>query len=86
MAVRAVVIPRVRGGTGGFPRVCGIPRLTYRCVLDITRLVEAWDPRLETWQPEIRLCHLHAIEYVTGKPVHLPSIAQQQIDLRDLGA
>ncbi len=86
MTTRAIVIPRVRKSPGDWPRTCAVLRDGYRCVLDITRVVESWNVRLGIWTPEIRLCHLHAIEYLTGKPVYLPSFAQQQIDLRDLGA
>ncbi len=86
MTVRALVIPRVRKSPADFPRLCMMRIDGGRCVLDITRVVESWNVRLGIWTPEIRLCHLHAIEYLTGKPVYLPSFAQQQIDLRDLGA
>jgi hypothetical protein len=86
MTVRAVVIPRARSSLHGFPKHCLFRIDGGRCVLDITRVVEAWDPRRWLWVPEIRLCHLHALEYVTGKPVYLPSFAQQQVDMMDLGA
>ena len=85
MPVRAIVIPRPRADSG-YPRTCFFRTGSGRCVLDITRVVESWDARLGIWQPEIRLCHLHAIEYVTGKPVYLPSFAQQQLDMTGLGA
>lgn len=86
MTVRAIVIPRIRKYPGDHPATCAILRDNYRCVLDITRVVESWDERRKIWVPEIRLCHLHALEYVTGKPVYLPSFAQQQLDMVDLGA
>jgi len=79
MTVRAVAIPRSRS-------CCAVQRDTYRCVLDITRVVESWDPVRKIWTPEIRLCHLHAIEYVTGEKVFLPTFAQQEIAMRELGA
>jgi hypothetical protein len=52
--------------------------------MEINRVVESWDGRRCVWQPEIRLCHLHAIEYLTGEPVYLPSVAQQKIDMLEL--
>lgn len=79
MTVRAVQVPRIR-------TACGVQREHYRCCLDITRVVESWDAVRCLWLPEIRLCHLHAIEYVTGNPVFLPTFAQQEIALRELGA
>lgn len=78
MSTRAVVV--ARGGT------CAILRATYRCALPINRVVEAWDQWRQVWQPEIRLCHLHAIEYLTGEPVMVPSIAQQELITTQLGA
>ncbi len=77
MTVRAVTIPRIK-------IACGVQRERYRCCLDITRVVESWDPQAKIWRPEIRLCHLHAIEYVTGEPVFLPTFAQQELSMREL--
>lgn len=61
--------------------MCGIRRESYRCALSINRVVFS-----RKGKPQIRLCHLHALEYLTGKPVMVPSIAQQEIDMVDLGA
>lgn len=85
MPIRSIVIPRPRARSG-YPRTCFFRVSGGRCVLDITRVVESWNDRLGIWQPEIRLCHLHALEYMTGKPVYLPSFAQQQLDMTGLGA
>ncbi len=79
MTVRAVTIPRIE-------IACGVQRDRYRCCLDITRVVESWSATRGVWEPEIRLCHLHAIEYVTGEPVFLPTFAQQELMIRELGA
>lgn len=69
------MIKITRGG------VCGIRRENYRCCLDITRCVIS-----RKGKPQLKLCHLHALEYVTGKPVMVPTIAQQQIITLELGA
>lgn len=82
MSRRALVIKRRPDRLN----VCALRRGDGRCSLSITRVVEAWNERLQAWQPELRLCHLHALEYVTGKPVYLPTFAEQQIIMRDLGA
>lgn len=74
-ATRAVVVKR--------GNVCAIRRDSYRCCLDITRVVETWDPARQVWSPEIRLCHLHALEYLTGKPVFMPTFAQQPVSIAE---
>lgn len=79
MTVRAVQMPRIR-------TACGVRCEQGSCVLDLTRVVESWDPVAKIWRSEIRLCHLHAIEYVTGKPVYLPTFAQKQLIMLELGA
>lgn len=78
---RTIVVPRGRP-----PRACGKRMEGGSCVIDITRVVEAWDPVQKRWQPEIRLCHLHAMEYVTGYPVYMPTHEDKERDMRKLGA
>ena len=84
---RIVVIPRQ---CGVHPHLCSIwsPNggLPYQCVLDITREVATWNDERQIWLPQIRLCYLHAIEYVTGKPVMSLTYAERQADMRLLGA
>lgn len=70
----------------GHPPVCGIQRDGYRCILDITREVLSWDPNRRIYRPQIRLCHLHAIEYITGSPVYEPTFADKEKAMRELGA
>lgn len=86
MPARVIVVPKTLGEF----HPCAIWRPNsgspYRCVLNITRVVESWDPIRGIWSPELRLCHLHAIEYVTGQPVMVPTIAQQHLDMLLLGA
>lgn len=82
MTVRAVIIPRARDRV----RICGFQRPEYRCCMEANRLIESWHPSLGKWLPELFLCHLHAITYLTGEHVTVPTIAQQERILRDLGA
>lgn len=78
MTTRIVKVPRAG--------VCAILSETYRCCLNITCVVEAWSTARGTWSPEIRLCHLHALEYVSGKPAMMPTFGQQELIMLELGA
>ncbi len=78
MPVRAIQVKRGNS--------CAFRSGDYRCALDITRVVEAWDLKRGLWVPELRVCHLHAIEYLTGQKVFMPTFAQQQVVMPDLGA
>ncbi len=84
---RVTVIPRKRGS---HPKTCALwcpnSGLPYRCMHDITREIATWSAHCKRWLPQVRLCHWHAIEYVTGKPVLEPSYEEKQADMRALGA
>lgn len=49
-------------------------------MLDITRVVCA------NGKPEIRLCHLHAEQFVTGKPIYAETYEDRERILRELAA
>lgn len=65
---------------------CGMARSFGRCVLTANALVSSWDPRAETWQPEVRCCHLHASEAVTGETVMAETFEDRERVMRELAA
>lgn len=56
------------------------------CVIDINRLVSTWDAERKLWIPQMRLCHLHAEEAVTGRPVMKETHADRERIMLELSA
>lgn len=65
---------------------CAFRSGDYRCALDITRVIESWHLTRGVWMPQLRVCHLHAIECLTGEKVFMPTFAQQRVTMLELGA
>ncbi len=40
-----------------------------RCVHSVNRLYSTWHKPSRAWRPQLRLCHLHAEQAMTGFPV-----------------
>lgn len=40
-----------------------------RCVHTVNRLYSTWHKPTLSWRPQLKLCHLHAEEAMTGNPV-----------------
>lgn len=54
--------------------------------MPINRIVYGWSYRRHKWVPQMRVCHLHAIEACTGKPVPAPTFESKQRDMSELSA
>lgn len=39
------------------------------CVHTVNRLYSTWHKPTRAWRPQLKLCHLHAEQAMTGKPV-----------------
>jgi hypothetical protein len=57
-----------------------------RCVLTVNRLYSTWHKPSLTWRPQLKLCHLHAQEAMTGKPVMAETFEERERVMRLLGA
>lgn len=65
---------------------CGMSRSFGTCVMTQNALVYSWDQKNERWAAEVRCCHLHAIEAVTGEPVMMETFEDRERVMRALAA
>lgn len=48
------------------------------CVLPVNRVLSTWHSRSGTWRPQLRLCHIHAMEMCSGEKVMMPDAAERE--------
>lgn len=65
---------------------CGMARSFGSCVLVANALVSSWDALASSWKPEVRCCHLCAIEAVTGETVMAETFEDRERVMRELAA
>jgi hypothetical protein len=53
-------------------------RSDARCVLRVNREISTRKTRREPWRPQLRLCHIHALQMLTGKVVMMPDALERE--------
>lgn len=56
------------------------------CVLTVNRLYSTWCARTRLWRPQLRLCHLHAHQALTGEPILAGTHADREREMLELAA